>query len=98
MFGGRRVRLGLLLRSVKMQRVMQMLKFVRKDDGLVTIEWVGIAAVMVLAAIAISIVLASRPVRWLFRPLIEPNPRWLFKELDDDRASRRDPTGSKRDA
>ncbi len=31
-----------------------MIKFVKKDDGLVTIEWVGIAAVMVLAAIAIS--------------------------------------------
>lgn len=31
-----------------------MLKFFRKDDGLVTIEWVGIAAVMVLAAIAIT--------------------------------------------
>jgi hypothetical protein len=31
-----------------------MKKFLRKDDGLVTIEWVGIAAVMVLAAIAIT--------------------------------------------
>jgi hypothetical protein len=31
-----------------------MLKFIRKVDGLVTIEWVGIAAVMVLAAIAIT--------------------------------------------
>jgi hypothetical protein len=31
-----------------------MLKFVKKDDGLVTIEWVGIAAVMVLAAIAVT--------------------------------------------
>jgi hypothetical protein len=31
-----------------------MVKFVKKDDGLVTIEWVGIAAVMVLAAIAIT--------------------------------------------
>ncbi len=52
---------------------------------------------MVLAAIAISIVLASRPVRLVFRPLIEPKPRWLFKELEDERPSRRDPTGSKRD-
>jgi fucose 4-O-acetylase-like acetyltransferase len=52
---------------------------------------------MVLAAIAISIVLASRPVRRIFRPLIEPKPRWLFKELPDERPSRRDPTGSKRD-
>jgi hypothetical protein len=31
-----------------------MVKFLKKDDGLVTIEWVGIAAVMVLAAIAIT--------------------------------------------
>ena len=29
-------------------------KFVKNEDGLVTIEWVGIAAVMVLAAIAIT--------------------------------------------
>ena len=34
---------------------MNMLKkFVRREDGLVTIEWVGIAAVMVLAAIGIK--------------------------------------------
>jgi hypothetical protein len=31
-----------------------MVKFVKKEDGLVTIEWVGIAAVMVLAAVAIT--------------------------------------------
>ena len=29
-------------------------KFLRRDEGLVTIEWVGIAAVMVLAAIGIT--------------------------------------------
>jgi hypothetical protein len=28
--------------------------FLRRDEGLVTIEWVGIAAVMVIAAIGIS--------------------------------------------
>jgi hypothetical protein len=28
--------------------------FLRRDEGLVTIEWVGIAAVMVLAAIGIT--------------------------------------------
>jgi hypothetical protein len=28
--------------------------FLRRDEGLVTIEWVGIAAVMVLAAVGIS--------------------------------------------
>lgn len=31
-----------------------MKKVLMKEDGLVTIEWVGIAAVMVLAAIAIT--------------------------------------------
>lgn len=31
-----------------------MLKFFRKTDGLVTVEWVGIAAVMVLAAVGIT--------------------------------------------
>jgi hypothetical protein len=31
-----------------------MKKFLRNEEGLVTIEWVGIAAVMVLAAIAIT--------------------------------------------
>lgn len=52
---------------------------------------------MVLASIGISIVLASWPVRKLFRPLIEPKPRWLFKELPDDRPSKRDPIGARRD-
>jgi hypothetical protein len=31
-----------------------MLKFIRKTDGLVTIEWVGIAAVLVLAAVGVT--------------------------------------------
>ncbi len=48
---------------------------------------------MVLACIAISIALASPVIRRVFRPLIEPKPRWLFVELDD-KPSRRDPTGS----
>lgn len=51
---------------------------------------------MVLAGISISIVLASWPIRRIFRPLIEPKPRWLFKELPDERPSRRDPTGARR--
>jgi hypothetical protein len=32
-----------------------MFKFFRKEDGLVTIEWVGIAAVVVLAGLAITV-------------------------------------------
>ncbi|MEX1079293.1 MAG: acyltransferase family protein [Homoserinimonas sp.] len=61
-----------------------------------TFPWLG---GMIVVCIAISFVLASRPVRKLFRPFIEPKPRWLFLEPDDRRpaASRVDPTGSRRD-
>jgi fucose 4-O-acetylase-like acetyltransferase len=53
---------------------------------------------MILCGIAVSIALASPLVRKVFRPLVEPKPRWLFTELPDDRRdSRVDPTGSKRD-
>lgn len=54
---------------------------------------------MILACTAISIALASPLVRRVFRPLIEPKPRWLFVELPDDRPgpSRTDPTGARRD-
>jgi fucose 4-O-acetylase-like acetyltransferase len=38
---------------------------------------------MVLASIAISIALASPIIRTIFRPLIEPKPRWLFADRDD---------------
>ena len=71
-------------------------------------DW--LVASVVLAGIAIAIALASPLVRRVFRPIIEPKPRWLFIEIDD-RAdgterrperkpagpSRRDPTGSVRD-
>jgi fucose 4-O-acetylase-like acetyltransferase len=52
---------------------------------------------MILACIGISIALASPIVRRVFRPLVEPKPRWLFIELDE-RPSRTDPTGSRQDA
>ena len=67
---------------------------------------------MVFASVAITIVLASPPVRRIFRPIIEPKPRWLFverpgKERRADASaqgvrpapravSRVDPTGSRR--
>lgn len=61
-----------------------------------TFPWLG---GMILICILISFALASRPVRRLFRPLIEPKPRWLFLAQDDRQpaASRVDPTGSRRD-
>jgi fucose 4-O-acetylase-like acetyltransferase len=53
---------------------------------------------MILACIAISIALASPLVRRVFRPLIEPKPRWLFIDLPDEKPgpSRTDPTGARR--
>jgi len=65
-------------------------------------DWLLVA--VILAAIAISIALASPIIRTVFRPLIEPKPRWLFIEIDDkpgrasrtDKLSRTDPTGARR--
>jgi fucose 4-O-acetylase-like acetyltransferase len=53
---------------------------------------------VLLAATAIAIFLSSPLVRKVFRPLVEPRPRWLFREIDDRpvRESRTDPTGSRR--
>ncbi|HEU4808673.1 MAG TPA: acyltransferase family protein [Homoserinimonas sp.] len=60
-----------------------------------TFPWLG---GMIVLCVLISFLLASRPVRRLFRPLIEPKPRWLFLEPDArvPAASRVDPTGSRR--
>lgn len=55
--------------------------------------------IMLVAAIGIAVVLSTAPVRRLFRPLIEPKPRWLFvRPADEERVgpSRTDPTGSRR--
>src|SRR5690606_37280666 len=53
---------------------------------------------MLVFSLVIAIVLSSRPVRRLFRPLVEPKPRWLFADSEDTPAgpSRRDPTGAMR--
>ncbi|MES1212669.1 MAG: acyltransferase family protein [Leifsonia sp.] len=71
---------------------------VLKDDHS-SAEWL---LTMVFASIAIAIALSSPIVRRVFRPLIEPTPRWLFSRnaIGRERApgqSRRDPTGSRRD-
>lgn len=49
-------------------------------------------------AVAIAFLLSSKPVRALFRPLIEPRPRWMFRdaELSSGGDHRSDPTGSRR--
>lgn len=61
-----------------------------------TVFWLG---GMIVACILISFALGSRPVRRIFRPLIEPKPSWLFLARDSKPAapSRVDPTGSRRD-
>jgi len=59
--------------------------------------WLWLPLVAVLSA-AITVLLASRPIRRVFRPLIEPRPRWLFADPDlfGPGHTRTDPTGSKR--
>lgn len=54
--------------------------------------------VVILLSIAVTFFLGSAPVRFLFRPLIEPRPRWLFAEPAHigSAARRNDPTGSRR--
>lgn len=54
---------------------------------------------MLIFAVVISVVLSSRPVRRLFRPLVEPKPKWIFADHKDapPGPSRRDPTGAQRD-
>ncbi|GAB2708836.1 fucose 4-O-acetylase-like acetyltransferase [Microbacterium marinum] len=59
--------------------------------------WVFLPLVILLS-IVITVGLASRPVRRLFRPLIEPRPGWLFADPSLTRRDtrRNDPTGSRR--
>ncbi|HWV48183.1 MAG TPA: acyltransferase family protein [Microbacterium sp.] len=59
--------------------------------------WLWLPSVILLS-VAIAVVLATKPVRWLFRPLVEPRPAWLFRDrsLVPDPARRNDPTGSRR--
>jgi fucose 4-O-acetylase-like acetyltransferase len=59
--------------------------------------WIWLPLVAVLS-VAVAFVLASRPVRRVFRPLIEPRPRWMFTDsaLTSGSDYRSDPTGSRR--
>ena len=61
-------------------------------------DWISLAS-MIVASTGIAIVLSSSWVRRVFRPLIEPHPRFLFADIDKrpSRPSRTDPTGSRRD-
>ncbi|MCK6066998.1 MULTISPECIES: acyltransferase family protein [Microbacterium] len=53
---------------------------------------------VVVASVLIALALATRPVRRVFRPLIEPRPGWLFADptLASREGRRNDPTGSRR--
>ncbi|MDD7929169.1 acyltransferase family protein [Microbacterium thalli] len=59
--------------------------------------WLWLPAVVV-ASLGIALGLASRPVRRLFRPLVEPRPAWIFADrgLAAREGHRNDPTGSRR--
>ncbi|WAB80912.1 acyltransferase family protein [Microcella daejeonensis] len=58
---------------------------------------------LLLASVAITVALASPLVRRITRPIIEPKPRWIFREQPDEESreprsgsSRVDPTGARR--
>ncbi|MCU1546088.1 MAG: fucose 4-O-acetylase [Homoserinimonas sp.] len=61
-----------------------------------TVLWLG---GMIVVCVLISILLGTSLVRRVFRPIIEPKPRWLFKDGREsmEGPSRTDPTGSRRD-
>ena len=53
---------------------------------------------LVFPTVVIALALATRPVRRVFRPLVEPRPTWLFADrtLAAREGRRSDPTGSRR--
>ena len=54
--------------------------------------------IVIVASVLIAMGLATRPIRRIFRPLIEPRPRGIFADptLIAREGRRRDPTGSRR--
>ena len=59
--------------------------------------WLWLPAV-IAGSVLIALALATKPVRRVFRPLVEPRPRWLFADptLAGREGHRSDPTGSRR--
>lgn len=59
--------------------------------------WLWLPLVAVLSVV-VALLLATKPVRRLFRPLVEPRPTWLFADpaLASRGGRRNDPTGSRR--
>jgi len=54
--------------------------------------------IVIVASVLIAMGLATKPIRTVFRPLIEPRPAWLFADpaLAGREGHRNDPTGSRR--
>lgn len=54
--------------------------------------------IVVVASVLIALGLATKPVRTVFRPVVEPRPSWLFADpmLARREGHRSDPTGSRR--
>lgn len=59
--------------------------------------WIWLPMVTLLS-VAVAVVLSTKPIRWVFRPLVEPRPHWLFTDqaMIADVSRRNDPTGSRR--
>jgi fucose 4-O-acetylase-like acetyltransferase len=59
--------------------------------------WIWLPLVTLLSVV-VALALATKPVRRLFRPLVEPRPQWLFADpsLASREGRRNDPTGSRR--
>jgi fucose 4-O-acetylase-like acetyltransferase len=59
--------------------------------------WLWLPLVTV-SSVLIALLLATKPVRRVFRPLVEPRPTWLFADpqLASREGHRSDPTGSRR--
>ncbi|MDI6944509.1 acyltransferase family protein [Microbacterium barkeri] len=57
--------------------------------------WIWLPTVAILS-VAVTVLLSTRPVRWLTGPLVEPRPRWLFQDPALLPGRRNDPTGSRR--
>jgi len=52
--------------------------------------------IVVVASVLLTVALGSKPVRWVFRPLVEPRARWLFADPSITPRGGADPTGSRR--
>ena len=79
-----------LVRAVPVPRVRALLR-----DLEPTWLWLPI---VIVASVLIALGLATKPVRRVFRPLVEPRPAWLFADptLARREGRRSDPTGSRR--